>query len=554
MTKNTCNDNSGCESSNMCNGGSCCYLSAASLNNPAGPDIFFSDNLVPTATNTYSIGNALNVVSFVQTRQVISDTALALTTASGQPINVTTSAVIPTVDNTQDLGSVGFRWATLYCSTIGSSGLLTLAPTGNLVLNPGGIIVPAKNFVPSIDNALTLGTSSLRFSTLFALNVQAASTSNLNFSAGSGGDITASNRFRPTVTTIHDLGTATFSWQSIFCQSYLSPGQMNISGSGVDPIVISPGTSDVIVNGTIRPLINNANNVGSSTVAWQQVWANNLSSGPTTNLLLTAPVGQTVNVQRNLLPSVDNSTNLGSSGNRFSNTFSVNVTTDNITSLGNVNINPPGIIIPVRNVIPSSSNAIDLGAATTVWRTVYTPKVAATATPGVELNLAAPNGRIKLTSFDTTYLDIYANRFAVNGTSNQSSVMYSGVGTGSIAGLVGFAQPIVITFPNTDYNDPLATRTILFPTRGVYSITFYITWPATAIDINKRITFTFRESGSTFVYQDTVLGYNGSFSATIMNACFPGLLLFDMEITNTTGAPLTFTCARCIATLHYERT
>jgi hypothetical protein len=172
----------------------------------------------------------------------------------------------------------------------------------------------------------------------------------------------------------------------------------------------------------------------------------------------------------------------------------------------------------------------------------------------VELNLAAPNGRIRLTSADTTYLETYLNRLAISGTANNSSVMYSGVGTGTV-GVGAVPVAIVITFPNVDYNDFLGTRTLLFPTRGVYTVNFYITWPATAVDVAKRINFRFREaSGGTIVHQQTALGYYGAWSSTIMTPCFPGLLLFDLEIDNVTGGGLTFTCQRCVVSMQYERT
>jgi len=252
-------------------------------------------------------------------------------------------------------GQEGFRF---YTAPAGSAGS-TIAWTENLHIGHG--YIETLTIKPYSDNAYDLGTSTLRWANVYAVNA--------NLSKVLIDDVTVidSNRnilnvnrivcsLIPNADATYDLGSSDLKWNKIYgveltISSTGNLGSLQIGGT----TVIDSSRNLLNINRIVCSLIPNADNtydLGSSSLRWANLYAvnisistasvsNNLTVGGTANVSELQINGVTViDSNRNLLninavacsliPNADATYDLGSSSYRWNNIYAVNVYTSDL--------------------------------------------------------------------------------------------------------------------------------------------------------------------------------------------------------------------------------
>lgn len=362
--------------------------------------ITLTRTLLPTVDGTQDLGsahlkfnnlhcNVINAPSFnVDTISTATNTDLTLTTQSSSNAVVTPRNFNPTVNNTQTLGTTSLRWNQAYATTVFTG---TVSNNGTPMLFNGSLR-------PLTDSTFWLGMPSLRFGNGYLRQtysdqlvetpiLRAGTAADLNLTTVTGGNnIVAQRNVLPGTTNTLNLGSSSVRWATVFATNLdVTTFALNsLSSVTGDLTLTTPLSSDnIVLDRNSIPSLDNTYTLGSLTNRWLAVYA------PTvfTDTINTGAGDLTVT--GDILPSTDNTLTLGFSGQRF--------TAAHITTLNSTTVNVPTVQAPTstdltlttvsignkivtgRNVLPNVDNTLDLGALATRFANVYATNVNATS-------------------------------------------------------------------------------------------------------------------------------------------------------------------------------
>jgi len=195
-------------------------------------------------------------------------------TDGGSSQIATNSSIRPTVNNAHDLGTSALRWRSVYARK-------GYFPDGAIVgsvegFSDGGANQIAANAAirPTVNNTHDLGTSTLRWRSVYARKGYfpdgAIVGSVEGFSDGGANQIAANAAIRPTANNAYDLGTSTLRWANVWARKGFFPDGLIV---GTVEGFSDGGANQVACNSSIRPTTDNLRSLGSSTFRWKDVWA-----------------------------------------------------------------------------------------------------------------------------------------------------------------------------------------------------------------------------------------------------------------------------------------
>ena len=343
------------------------------------------------------------------------------------------SNILPSVSNTDDLGSSSLTWATAYINTINASTIsasnlstTTLTGSGTNALN-GNVTIGTSNantlginarltnnLVPSTTNAYNLGSSSYYWNHVYAVTFN-------------DGNITASNNVIQTNTTNSNLrlvangsGQVLFSSLNVTGNTTIGgtlgvTGTTTLSNNVTTGTITQTGTYNQTGNFTTSGTFTATGSITSTgTVTLPQIILSGTSAGissaitgtyPNTNITITA--NGTGKVQITSATAFDNNVTVaGTLGVTGTTTFLNNVTSGAITQSGSYNITGNatlGAITSVGNI--TASNPLTLPTFTINGSTI-------TGTANSNLKLTANTGQ----SVEITSATKFDNNASITGT------------------------------------------------------------------------------------------------------------------------------------------
>ena len=388
----------------------------------------YVDNIEPNADNTYTLGTpTARWANIYAVDATVSGTLNVGTLVVG---TLETENIAPAVDNTYTLGTTLLRWASVYAvalngtlqtpaqPNITSVGTLTgltvagnIVPSANNTYNLGSSLLqwaniycanftPAGNVVPSADDLYNLGSMALRWATTYSANVvatnltgtlQTAAQPNIT-SVGTLTGLTVAGNIVPSTTGIYNLGSPSLQWANLYCSNFTPTGN-------------------------IIPSADDSYSLGASLFRWATTYSVNVIATNLIGALQTAAqpnvtsVGTLtgLTVAGNILPGGDNADNLGSTLLRWATTYSVNVVATNLggtlTTAAQPNVTSVGILAGLTtsaDIVPDTDGTLNLGASLYMWSNVYTQTVTAsylngTLLTGVQLNITTVGTLTQLT-------------------------------------------------------------------------------------------------------------------------------------------------------------
>lgn len=309
--------------------------------------------------------------------------------------------VLPSVDNTYNIGSNALRWKNGYFSTNIFCPLIT-GPTADLTLNAatGFNIVSSKSLIPDQDNLHFCGFGNKRWQaahavTVFADVLSSETGTDLTLTPATGQTIRNTTTILPTADITTDLGSGSFRYANVYGQTINST---TINNTTFNTTTVNATTGNIVT-------------VNATTV----------NATASQNLSLTASSGFVITANQNIEPSTDSTKNLGSSSKKWQNTFSNSVTATTVSTSGvvtnSVAANPTvdltlsadsGKSVVTNNpILPNADNTLALGTAVKQWSDVratqstianmnatsLTMNNTITTPTGIDLNLTAATGR-----------------------------------------------------------------------------------------------------------------------------------------------------------------
>ncbi len=277
------------------------------------PDFTIKGNLSTFADNTYNIGNSTNAFADIYTYNVISNVGLNLNSTGTNTISV------------DSLGSgtanLGYTNATTINIGNSNSTINVTSSSGNI--NTIGNIVPITN------NINNIGTSSKAYSELYTYAVDGVT----------GGTLILGGTNSSTTT----LGNST----------------------GSNTTNIKAGLGNINTTGNIVPIANNTYNIGSSSLAFGNLYGYNIDSATS--------IGLNVGNTNATSVTIGNATNA----------TSVSILSN---SGGTINLNPTvtGSVIITGNTYPVSDNTYTMGTNTDAFSKLYSYNV--TSSGALSLN------------------------------------------------------------------------------------------------------------------------------------------------------------------------
>jgi len=334
------------------------YTTTLDDNGDANNQIVLAAGLRPSADNTWNVGSSSYRVAGLWVNSIVANT---ITYASGTGSTVTLYAnMAPLSNNNFALGTTSLRWSKVWTTDLDASGGLTLG--GDLTL-AGHILSSATSGTKDV------GSSTNRFATLYATNIDAAPTSGTtnyiktrkfevvdNAGGSTQWDIqvtsgVTTNNFKirdnagtyrlelvnkeestgttvnearlnyHTVPLVHntwDLGTSSKRWKDLYLQgSATIAGNATVSGTTATVTLddISDANNQIILGAGFRPSSDNSVNFGSSSYRIAGLWSNSITVN---TLTYASGTGSTITLYANMAPYTNNNFALGTTSLRFS--------------------------------------------------------------------------------------------------------------------------------------------------------------------------------------------------------------------------------------------
>jgi hypothetical protein len=236
------------------------------VENGTGYDIVCNEygNFYPGANNTYTWGKSSNYWLNIHTA--------GLTMYGG----MTTQAVVPTGDNTYNIGAASNRYSLVYAYTLNVSSSTIYGASNNLILQPyGSDVVPYGNCRPYANNSFTLGSGSYTWSTIYGQTLNLNGDTIYDVSGNivlkpSSADVVPYANCRPYFNNTYNCGTSSYVWAGVYATKLCSDNWYNVAGTYYFTFTLGKGFQ---TNASLLPVQDNANQFGASNLRWTTLYA-----------------------------------------------------------------------------------------------------------------------------------------------------------------------------------------------------------------------------------------------------------------------------------------
>ncbi len=299
-------------------------------------------DLLPSTDNTYNLGSASKRWASIYTANLV---------ISGD--------LLPVNDATQDLGSASFRWNelhlagqadvhnvlpesddTYYLGTSGWRWYRTYTNSLYLGVTPGDGV--QSSMLPGTTSVHDLGNASYKWKDLRVDGVGYIDTLNLGAGAGEG----IGTNLYPTVTNTHDLGSATFEWKDLHLDGVAYIDRISLQ---------APATGGVVTD--FHPQADTTHSLGSASYRWYNIYG---VFGAIDSIQLQTGVGQ--GVWSDLEPSATNVRDLGTSSYMWKDLW-----VGSTTSTQNLLVASAAGLGVAGHLVPKLDNSYNLGNASYTW-------------------------------------------------------------------------------------------------------------------------------------------------------------------------------------------
>ena len=312
-------------------------------------------NLIPSNDNTFDLGSTT-----FEWRELFVDRIAYLDTAiiTTSSISLISASIDLDVDNTFTLGSAIKRLKTTHTAT-------------------ASIGIISSSLIPDSDNAYDLGASGIEWKDLYIDGVAYIDTID-NLSAVN--IITASinlvsSSLIPDKDDTYDLGASGREWKDLYVDGTAHIDTLSIDSLDNDISItgISSSTQVLQLSGSFIPATDDTYNLGSETQQWKNLFIDEVAH------IDSASIGV---VSSSLIPDVDNFWSLGEAGKEWKDlhvdgTANIDtlagVTTATITT-GNISsgiITTASISNLSSSLIPNADNTYDLGSSTREFKDLH---------------------------------------------------------------------------------------------------------------------------------------------------------------------------------------
>ena len=296
----------------------------------SNPQVSISGSVIPSGDNTYDLGSSakewknlyidgiayIDQISGLQSINYgITGDNSVVTIGTASFVNIT-SSLIPSVDDQVSLGSSTKEWKDLYVDGTGY--------IDSLVCSNASITQLGTNLMPNVNGAINLGSTSLKFN-LFAMTASFDKVS---------------SSLIPDADDSYDLGSSTKQWKDLYVDGTANIDALagvntatittltatQLKGGANDHIEIS---SSINVSGSIQPNKDDTYDLGSSVRQWKDLYVDGVGyidqvSGP--SALITNISGSSISASTNLYVAGALKINKTTGASVDANTYSANGT------------------------------------------------------------------------------------------------------------------------------------------------------------------------------------------------------------------------------------
>ncbi|AAX46888.1 fiber [Cyanophage P-RSM3] len=406
----------------------------------------FSGNLIksstsakdikPESNSTYDLGSSALQWANIHADAANIDTVTGNLTGNvtGNLVAATTQAkdIDPALNSTYDLGSSSLKWANIHADAA-SIGTTTGNVTGNLTGNLVAATTEAKDIDPALNSTYDLGSSSLKWANIHA-DAAAIATTTGNLTGNVTGNLVAatteSKNIVPDLNATYDLGSSTKQWSNIHADA----GNIDAITGNLTGNVTGNLLAATTLAKDIKPDANSTYDLGSSTLKWQNIYADAAAIATTTgNVIgnLTGNLLASTTQAKDIKPALNSTYDLGSSSLKWQDIFadaaSIGTVTGNVT--GNLTGNLEASTTQAKDIDPALNSTYDLGSASLKWQRIFADAATISTTTGnltgnVTGNLVAnttesaniipdTNGIYSLGSSTKKYMNVFADAAAI---------------------------------------------------------------------------------------------------------------------------------------------
>ena len=266
-----------------------------------------------------------------------------------------------------------------------AGGILMQLDTSNMNIDVGGNIIP-------IGTTQTLGSNAYPFNGVYSTSYNSnaynnlASTSSIAWSAGTSSWV-VSSPITPLTTGAVSLGSSSYAWNNIYAGTLLSTTWSNAAASHN----IAWSTSAILPSAT------NTIDLGASTNLFSNIYGTNVYAGTViSNTLLNTAASASIAwsnslsewlISAPLAPATNNTQTIGTSANLFSNVYATTLTSDtykNAAATQSIAWSASNTAwTSSNNFIPLTNTTYNLGSAFYGWNQLYVGTVNSTAISNV---------------------------------------------------------------------------------------------------------------------------------------------------------------------------
>jgi S-adenosylmethionine/arginine decarboxylase-like enzyme len=221
--------------------------------------------ILPTIDNTVDLGILARTFKNVFARSVVGHTASPVTLGSptiGAQLNSLT--ITPITNDIYTCGTSVKQFNTVFSKFLGSDTTdCTVATVGALNLSCASsinVVAPA-GIVPVTTNVVDLGSSSKLFKSIYATEM---------------GAIIQTRDMRPTTDNLYDVGNATFNYSTMHSKTFRSSTALTVLATTA--LNLTGPTSMVLSTPAVTPLVTTTTDLGSTSLYYKNVYAQNYES------------------------------------------------------------------------------------------------------------------------------------------------------------------------------------------------------------------------------------------------------------------------------------
>lgn len=362
-------------------------------------------SIIPDITNVRSLGTTLKKMSNVYSENVDSTVVKTgeirdLTGTSRFDFNTATTIktngkIYPNLDGVDDLGDSSKKYRDAYVDTVTVDSIWDPAANKVVDLTTVGDITTSANIIPSLNNTYDVGSNTNRISNVYSTTSKSnyvetteirdlgSATLKIDISPTT---MTTSGRIQPATTGDDDLGTATKKYRDAYVNTVTTD---SIWDSAANMVVDLATIGDIITSGDLVPSVDNTYDIGDelNNKRYRNIFANNRISGTSLeidDIKDTAGVPRVyvgadpayMELQTNLNPDLTaNQRSLGTFAKQYQDVYCSRACSQNITDSSTdsivMDISAPSQITTYKGIKPQTNNLHDIGTTSARYKDAY---------------------------------------------------------------------------------------------------------------------------------------------------------------------------------------